>query len=109
MRKLLVLVLGLAVALSISAVAQYASSQGTDNADKAAAAPLKEFTGTVKAEGDKYTFVDKDGKSWDVMNGEALKGHEGHEVVIKAHVYKEKNQLHVMSVKMKKEKKENKM
>jgi len=34
-----------------------------------AKAPLMTLKGTVKADGDKYTFVnDKDGKSWDVMN-----------------------------------------
>jgi hypothetical protein len=103
MKKLLVLLVGLAVILSISAVAQDASKD-MGKTDKAAAAPLKELKGTVKAEGDKTTFVDKEGKSWDVMNPEALKGHEGHEVAVKAHVYKDKGQIHVMSVKMMKEK-----
>ena len=113
MKKLLVLVLGLAVVLSISAVAQDQGMAKADKADKAAAAPLKTLKGTVKADGDKYTFVnDKDGKSWDVMNPETLKGHEGHHVVLKAHVYADKNQIHVMDVKMAKEgktKKEDKM
>jgi hypothetical protein len=69
--------------------------------DTAAKAPLKTLKGTVKADGDKYTFVnDKDQKSWDVMNPETLKGHEGHHVELSAHVYADKNQIHVMSVKM---------
>jgi len=47
------------------------------------------------------TFVsDKDKKSWDVANPEALKGHEGHHVEVSAHVYADKGQIHVMSVKM---------
>ena len=107
MKKLLALLLGLAVVLSISAVAQEASSQDMGKTNKAAAAPLKDFRGTVKEDG--KTFVDADGKSWGVMNPEALKGHEGHEVAIKAHVYKDKDQIHVMSVKMAKEKKADKM
>lgn len=107
MKKLLTLMLALAVVLSISAVAQEASSQGMGKTDKAAAAPLKDFRGTVKEDG--KTFVDADGKSWGVMNPEAFKGHEGHEVSIKAHVYKDKDQIHVMSVKMAKEKKADKM
>jgi len=107
MKKFLALLLGLALVLSISAMAQEASS-GMGKTEKAAAAPLKEFRGTVKEDG--KTFVDADGKSWGVMNPEAFKGHEGHEVSIKAHVYKDKDQIHVMSVKMaKEEKKKDKM
>jgi hypothetical protein len=101
MKKLLVVVLGLAVVLSITAVAQDMGSMGSDKTDKSAAAPLKTLKGTVKADGDKYTFVnDKDKKSWDVINPETLKGHEGHHVELKAHVYADKGQIHVMEVKM---------
>jgi len=44
--------------------------------------------------------ADKDMKSWDVINPEALKGHEGHHVEVSAHVYADKNAIHVMNVKM---------
>jgi hypothetical protein len=101
MKKLLALVLGLSVMCSVAAFAQDAPpSAGT--ADKtAASAPLKTIKGTVKAEGDKVTFVsDADQKSWEVMNPEALKGHEGHHVQVSAHVYADKDSIHVMSVKM---------
>ncbi len=64
-------------------------------------APLKTIQGTVKADGDKITFVaDEDGKSWDVMNPETLKAHAGHHVEVSAHVYADKMAIHVMSVKM---------
>jgi hypothetical protein len=100
MKKLLVVVLGLAVVLSVSAFAQDNMGMGKSDKD-AAAAPLKSLKGTIKADGDKYTFVgDKDKKSWEVMNPEALKGHEGHHVELKAHVYADKGQIHVMEVKM---------
>jgi len=99
MKKLLVVVLGLAVVLSISVFAQ--DSTGMGKSDKDAAAPLKSLKGTIKADGDKYTFVgDKDKKTWEVMNPETLKGHEGHHVELKAHVYEDKGQIHVMEVKM---------
>ena len=100
MKKLLVLVLGLAVVLSIGALAQ--DNMGMGKSDKAAAAaPLKSLKGTIKADGDKYTFVtDKDKKSWNVVNPDALKGHEGHHVELKAHVYADKGEIHVMEVKM---------
>ena len=101
MKKLLVLLLGLAVLLTISAVAQDSGMGKMDKSDKAAAAPLKTLKGTIKAEGDKYSFVsDKDQKSWDIINPEAVKGHEGHHVQLKAHVYADKDQIHVMDVKM---------
>jgi hypothetical protein len=107
MRKVMVCLLALTFAISLTAFAQY-SNTSQDNkmtqtqADQMSAkAPLMTLKGTVKADGDKYTFVnDKDGKSWDVMNPEELKGHEGHHVQLSAHVYADKNSIHIMSVKM---------
>ena len=64
-------------------------------------APLKTIQGTVKVDGDKVMFVaDDDNKSWEVLNPESLKPHAGHHVEISAHVYADKTQMHVMSVKM---------
>ena len=99
MKKLLILVAALSVMFT---VAGFAQDMSKDNGmAKAAPAPLKNIKGTVKADGDKLTFVsDKDKKSWDVANPEALKGHEGHHVEVSAHVYSDKGQIHVMSVKM---------
>jgi hypothetical protein len=101
MKKLLILVLAMSVmALGTVALAQD-MSPGSQTDKAAPAAPLKNIKGTVKADGDKLTFVsDKDMKSWDVMNPETLKGHEGHHVEVSAHVYADKNAIHVMSVKM---------
>lgn len=99
MKKLLILTLALSVMFTVAGFAQD-MSQDSGTA-KAAPAPLKNIKGTVKADGDKLTFVaDKDQKSWDVANPEALKGHEGHHVEVNAHVYADKGQIHVMSVKM---------
>jgi len=100
MRKLWIFLLAFSFLPSAALFAQDSMSQGAKS-DKAASAPLKNIKGTVKAEGDKLTFVaDKDGKSWEVMNPETLKGHEGHHVELSAHVYADKNAIHVMSVKM---------
>jgi hypothetical protein len=99
MKKLLILAVALSVMFTVAGLAQD-MSQDSGTA-KTAAAPLKNIKGTVKADGDKLTFVsDKDQKSWDVVNPEALKGHEGHHVEVSAHVYADKGQIHVMSVKM---------
>jgi hypothetical protein len=109
MKKLLILTLALSVVCS---VASFAQDMPKDDgmAKTAPAAPLKNLKGTVKADGDKVAFVaDKDKKSWDVVNPEALKGHEGHHVELSAHVYADKGQIHVMSVKMLKAEKMDKM
>ena len=99
MKKLLILVVALSVTFTVAAFAQDMSKDS--GMAKTAPAPLKNIKGTVKADGDKLTFVsDKDQKSWDVFNPEALKGHEGHHVEVSAHVYADKGQIHVMSVKM---------
>jgi len=99
MKKVFVVVLALSILTGI-AVAQ--SGMGSDmKNDGSASAPLKNIKGTVKADGGKTWFVaDKDSKSWEVVNPEALKGHEGHHVQVSAHVYADKNQIHVMSVKI---------
>jgi len=101
MKKLMICLLALTFAMSLTAFAQRDNNMSQTQADQGAAkAPLMTLKGTVKADGDKYTFVDKDGKSWDVMNPEELKGHEGHHVQLSAHVYADKNSIHIISVKM---------
>jgi hypothetical protein len=102
MKKLMVCLLALTFAMSLTAFAQQDYNASQAQADQASAkAPLMTLKGTVKADGDKYTFVnDKDGKSWDVMNPEELKGHEGHHVQLSAHVYNDKNAVQIISVKM---------
>jgi hypothetical protein len=99
MKKLMICLLSLTFLTGATAFARNAMFPPQDA--MAPAAPLMTLKGTVKADGDKYSFVnDKDGKSWDVMNPETLKGHEGHHVQLSAHVYADKDQIHVMSVKM---------
>jgi hypothetical protein len=100
MKMLFMVTLALAVILSMTAFAQYSSKEPAQK-DQAAQAPLKSIDGTVKADGDKITFVaDKDRKSWAVENPEALKGHEGHHVQVKAHVDADKGSIHIRKVKM---------
>jgi hypothetical protein len=99
MKKFMVLVVALSLMVGVSAFAQ--DTMKADDSKMAPAAPLKNIKGTVKADGDKISFVtDKDSKSWDVMNPETLKDHVGHHVVLSAHIYADKNSIHVMSVKM---------
>jgi hypothetical protein len=100
MKKLMVCMLALTFVMGITAFAQ--DTMAPAPGDKpSASAPLMTLKGTVKLDGDKAMFVnDKDSKSWDVMNPEKLQGHDGHHVQLSAHVYADKNSIHVMSVKM---------
>ena len=68
-----------------------------DNAPAASAKPLM-VAGQVS--NDRKTLVTDIDSEWLVSNPDALKGHEGHHVQVSAHVYADKNQIHVMSVKM---------
>ena len=62
---------------------------------------MTDIKGTVKADGDKITFVSDDGeKSWEVVNPETLKDHVRHHVELNAHVYADKGQIQVMKVTM---------
>jgi hypothetical protein len=99
MKKLNAAVLVLSVAtLGIPALA-YATPQAMSQDENKP--ELVNIKGTVKADGDKIVFVsDESGKSWDVVNPETLKEHVGHHVELSAHVYKDKGQIHVMTVTM---------
>jgi hypothetical protein len=99
MKKLHVAVLALSVAtLGIPALALGTPEAMSQDEKKP---ELLNIKGTVKADGDKITFVsDETGKSWDVVNPETLKEHVGHHVELSAHVYKDKGQIHVMTVTM---------
>jgi hypothetical protein len=78
-----------------------ASAQDTMQNDSMKAAPAKAVDVKGKISADGKTFVsDKDGKSWTIVNPDAVKGHEGHHVVLNAHVYPDKMQVHVMSLQM---------
>jgi len=61
----------------------------------------KTITLSGKVGDDGKTFVaDRDAKSWKVSNPDALKGHEGHHVKVKAQVDADKDEIQVGSVKM---------
>jgi hypothetical protein len=127
MRKLPIVVFAVALGLSLPAFSQYAgSSQSSSNeqgssaqtsdqqgtsadqgASKKADAKLHHIKGTIGQDGKSFTS-DKDNKTWSIMNPEAVKGHEGHHVRLEAHVYPDKEAVHVMGVKMMGEKSESK-
>ena len=99
MRKLSFFAIALSVATLGIPVLAHGRLQETTQEEKKP--KLMDMQGTVKADGDKITFVaDADLKSWDVVNPETLKDHVGHHVELSAHVYADKGQIHVMKVTM---------
>lgn len=108
MKTLMLICLAVGLVTSIMSFAQYSGSQGTMS--QQTSAMDKESGKAVSLSGkigdDGKSFTDKDGKNWTISNPDAVKGHEGHEVKIKAHENAAANELHVTSVKMKSEKKE---
>ncbi len=65
------------------------------------------LTGWVKEEGGKDVFVnDKDKQSWDIANQDAVKGHEGHHVKVKAKLNESDHSMNVEKLTMMKAKKQ---
>jgi hypothetical protein len=95
MKKLMTICLALGLLMCSVAVTQDSMKQ--DNMAGSSAKAVK-VTGNISADG--KSFVDKDGKSWTIQNPDAIKGHEGHHVTLTAHVYADKGEVHVMSLKM---------
>ena len=75
------------------------AGSASDSGKSAGKAKLKHLKGTIGQDGKTFT-TDKGSKSWTIMNPEAVQGHEGHHVVLSAHVYPDKDSVHVMAVKM---------
>jgi hypothetical protein len=66
--------------------------------DKASTKP-HHIKGTIGDDGKTFTS-DKDKKSWTIQNPDAVKGHEGHHVIVNAEIYPDKNEIEVVSLKM---------
>jgi len=101
MKKLMIFSFALALLMSAVAVAQYGAQQ-PDTSKSNTAMKAANVTGKISEDG-KMFVSDKDGKSWTISNPEAVKGHEGHHVTLQAHVDADKNEVHVVSLKMAKD------
>ena|SRR5271168_3576068 len=91
--------MGTALALLTAGVASAQDTMQNDSMKADASKKAVQVTGKISDDG--KTFVsDTDSKSWTITNPDAVKGHEGHHVTLTAHVYADKNEVHVMSLKM---------
>ncbi len=101
MKKLMIISFALALLMSAVAVAQY-GAQPPDNSKSGTSMKAVSITGKISDDG-KMFVSDKDSKSWTINNPDAVKGHEGHHVTLQAHVDADKNEVHVVSLKMAKD------
>ena len=95
--KTLLMTLCFAITLTLGV----ASAQDTMNHDTVTAAAAKTVDVKGKISDDGKMFVsDKDSKNWNISNPDAVKGHEGHHVILTALVDADKSEVQVMSLKM---------
>ena len=97
MKKLIIILFAFGLLTSLSLAAQDTMKQ--DNTKASTTTKAASLTGKISDDG--KTFVsDKDGKSWSIDNPEAVKGHEGHHVTLKAHISADAGTVDVVSLKM---------
>ena len=119
MKKLYAAVFTFVLGFSLLGLAQDASSGTSASTDKKVAKAEKKeakaaekgkdmsLTGWVKEEGGKDVFVnDKDKQTWEISNQDAVKGHEGHHVKVKAKLDESSHSLTVDKLTMMEAKKQ---
>lgn len=114
MKRLLTLLFAfvLSTALSLAAQEPASKDQSSSNDKKVQKAEKKEakaaakgkdmsLTGWVRDQGGKTVFEnDKDKQTWDISNPDAVKGHEGHHVKVKAKLDESNHSLTVDKLSM---------
>jgi len=99
MKAILLTILSLCLALSVFARSQNTPNQAS-RSQAAAGARMTTIMGTIiQEDSGKLRFV-TDQRAWNVDNPATLKGQEGHYVHVKAHVYPDKDSIHIIEVKM---------
>lgn len=111
MKRLLTLLFAFVITASLSMLAQEpaANPGGDKKVDKAEKKEAKaaekgkamSLTGWVKDQDGKTMFInDKDKQSWSIENMDAVKGHEGHHVKVKAKLNEADHSLNVEKLTM---------
>jgi hypothetical protein len=97
--KALMLVSLAVILVSAAAVAQDTMKPSPDQTKAGSSTKAVSVMGKISDDGKSFVS-DKDSKSWTIANPDAVKGHEGHHVVLKAHVDADKSEVQVVSLKM---------
>ena len=113
MKRMTTFLFAFLITAALSLVAQEPASKDQTATDKsvqkaekteanaAAKGKVMSLTGWVKDEGGKTVFVnDKDKQAWNISNLDAVKGHEGHHVKVKAKLNEADHSMDVEKVTM---------
>jgi hypothetical protein len=112
MKRLLTLLFAFVITASLSMLAQEPSNPGgagdkkVDKAEKKEAKAAEKgksmsLTGWVKEQDGKTVFInDKDKQAWNIENMDAVKGHEGHHVKVKAKLNESDHSVNVEKLTM---------
>ena len=101
MKKLLAVCFAGSMLTLGAARAQDATTPAPDKKDGMADAAKSsaKVTGKISDDGKSFTN-DADSKAWTIANPDAVKGHEGHHVILTAQLDMDKSEVHVVSLKM---------
>ncbi len=98
MKKLMTMIFAFALLASIGLMAQD-TAQPDNNMKAGASMKASSMMGKISDDGKSFVS-DKDGKSYTIDNPDAVKGHEGHHVHLKAQLSADKSSVNVVSLKM---------
>ena len=96
MKSFLLMILSLCFVVNVLAHTPQVLNCGLRKVQPTAGAGLITMLGTVQ-DADKLRFV-TDQRAWNVDNPEMLEGHEGHYVRVRAHVYSDRDSIHITEV-----------
>lgn len=99
MKKLMTVLFAFGLLMSMSLIAQDSTASQDSMKASPSAAKTAHVTGKISDDGKSFVS-DKDGKTWTISNPDAVKGHEGHHVTLKANVDTTNNAVSVVSLKM---------
>ena len=96
MKCLLLAILSLCFVVNAVALTAHVRNHAPSKIQPAEGIGLATMLGTVQ-DGDTLRFI-TDQRTWNVDNPETLEGHEGHYVRVRAHVYPNRDSIHITEV-----------
>jgi|SRR5579871_794904 len=99
MKKLMTMIFAFALLASVGLMAQDTTTPQDNTMKSGASMKASSMMGKISEDGKSFVS-DKDGKSYTIDNPDAVKGHEGHHVNLKAQLSADKSSVNVKSLKM---------
>ena len=101
MSKILVFAGALLITSAVAAYPQKTPDSNGKTKATTSSVAVKTIDGNVKANGNKLTFIaDQDGKPWNLLNPQLLKGYQGDHVQITGHIFTNHHLIHIHTVKV---------